>query len=322
MSLTKFSIINNITLLIGEEKSFKIPKHQFLEKNRYVRNTYALSRGNSYLEQRILILGAPNSGKKMVLEGITRDDIEFLCYNYEEIVLKNQANYLLRLSGGSQLSLIDEILDGDMDGIILVINNKTGLKETDQGVISLIEAKNIPYIIFANKQDLKSGNLINNTGAMVIPTIATKNIGINDGLSLLLEMIGQKGEEIQEPVSTPVIVNEMSPFCEVKVFLRTIQVENVKKALEKEGFSNLTITNLRFIDSSSESRETYRSYNHIHEYPEKLEMMLITQRDNIHYIREAIAAIITDDIDDEMFIKSVENVVRIRTSEKGENAID
>ncbi len=279
------------------------------------------------MQQRIFILGAPNSGKKTILKGIAHEDVEFLCYDYEEIVLKNHVDYLLRLSGGNQLSLVDEVLDGKLDGIILVINNKNGLQETDEGIISLIEEKSIPYLIFANKQDLNSGNLISNPGTLVIPTIATKSIGVNDGLNLLLGMIESRPEEGKRSMdpgkttSSTVSSGYGSKFCEIRIFVRPLVFDKVKQALEEEGFSNITVSYMRFIEKTGD-HETYRSYTHQSEYPEKVEIMTVALKDNIPYIREAVARIKTDDIDDEMIINPIENVIRIRTMEDGENAIE
>lgn len=275
------------------------------------------------MQHRIFILGAPNAGKKTVLEAISREDVEFLCYDYEEIVIKNQVDYLLRPSVGNQLSLVDEVLDEKIDGIILVINNKNGLQEPDEGIVSLIEEKGIPYIIFANKQDIKSGNIVSNPGTLVIPTIATQNIGVNDGLNLLLGMIEQpEVEQTQKSVRYESVQrNAGSKFCEVKILMRPVELENVKQTLEEEGFSNITVTYLRYIENTGE-HETYRSYTHTSEYPEKVEIMTITLRENITYIRSALTRIKTDDIDDELIINPIENVIRIRTREEGENAIE
>lgn len=277
------------------------------------------------MQHRIFILGAPNAGKKTVLKAISREDVEFLCYDYEEIVIKKQVDYLLRPSVGNQLSLVDEVLDEKIDGIILVINNKNGLQEPDKGIVSLIEEKSIPYIIFANKQDIKSGNLVSNPGTLVIPTISTQNIGVNDGLNLLLGMIEQHEpgvEQTQKSVRYESVQrNAGSKFCEVKILVRPVELENVKQALEEEGFSNITVTYLRYIENTGE-HETYRSYTHASEYPEKVEIMTVTLRENITYIRSALTRIKTADIDNELIINPIENVIRIRTREEGENAIE
>lgn len=280
----------------------------------------------------ILIIGAANSGKKTILNKLrAQEDVEFQSYDCEKIVLKDQVDYLLRLSGENQLNLINERLDKEVDGIIYVVNNRAGFTDDDQGIIDLINEKNIPHVIFANKQDLKSGNIISNTMALVIPTIATKGIGINDGLTLLLEMIESRGidqdesREINQQKSSyhPLRIDEHDPeICKVRFFLRQVEFENVKKRLESEGFGNITITNIKYVDKALEKREIYRTSSYTTQYPEKVELMLVTMKENIHYICQALASIKSEDIDDHLIISPVENVLRIRTREEGENAIE
>lgn len=280
----------------------------------------------------ILIIGATNSGKKTILNKLrAQEDVEFQSYDCEKIVLKDQVDYLLRLSGANQLNLINERLDKEVDGIIYVVNNRAGFTDDDQGIIDLINEKNIPHVIFANKQDLKSGNIISNTEALVIPTIATKGIGTNDGLTFLLEMIESGGidqeesREINQQKSSyhPLRIDEHDPeICKVRFFLRQVEFENVKKRLESEGFGNITITNIKYVDKALEKREIYRTSSYTTQYPEKVELMLVTMKENIHYICQALASIKSDDIDDHLIISPVENVIRIRTREEGENAIE
>jgi len=280
----------------------------------------------------ILIIGATNSGKKTILNKLrAQEDVEFQSYDCEKIVLKDQVDYLLRLSGENQLNLINERLDKEVDGIIYVVNNRAGFTDDDQGIIDLINEKNIPHVIFANKQDLKSGNIISNTEALVIPTIATKGIGTNDGLTFLLEMIESGGidqeesREINQQKSSyhPLRIDEHDPeICKVRFFLRQVEFENVKKRLESEGFGNITITNIKYVDKALEKREIYRTSSYTTQYPEKVELMLVTMKENIHYICQALASIKSDDIDDHLIISPVENVIRIRTREEGENAIE
>lgn len=280
----------------------------------------------------ILIIGATNSGKKTILNKLrAQEDVEFQSYDCEKIVLKDQVDYLLRLSGENQLNLINERLDKEVDGIIYVVNNRAGFTDDDQGIIDLINEKNIPHVIFANKQDLKSGNIISNTEALVIPTIATKGIGTNDGLTFLLEMIESGGidqeesREINQQKSSyhPLRIDEHDPeICKVRFFLRQVEFENVKKRLESEGFGNITITNIKYVDKALEKREIYRTSSYTTQYPEKVELMLVTMKENIHYICQALASIKSEDIDDHLIISPVENVLRIRTREEGENAIE
>lgn len=51
-------------------------------------------------------------------------------------------------------------------------------------------------------------------------------------------------------------------------------------------------------------------------------MMMITKKEEIEYVIKAIESVKTEDISEKLFISPVEDIIRIRTTEKGENAID
>lgn len=276
-------------------------------------------------DKKILIIGATNSGKKSILQHLNQEDIKFLSYTYEKIVINNQIDYLLRLSGNSQLSFIKDVLDENIEGIIVTINNKRGLTDTDQGIICKIREKNIPYIIFANKQDLKSGSLDIDSDTMVIPTIATKGIGINDGLILLLELIKKnaqfKAELIENYEKTHLRKTRTPELCELVLYFHSWEFENVKKSLEEKGFSNITCTEVEF-QARDNRHEIYREQKHHFELQNKIEMMMIIKKEDIKYVKDAIENIKTKDIDNYMIISPIKNVLRIRTQEEGEEAID
>ena len=68
--------------------------------------------------------------------------------------------------------------------------------------------------------------------------------------------------------------------------------------------------------------ETYRCSTYELELPPKVEMMMIIKRDEIEYAIQALEAVKTDDVSEKLFISPVEDVIRIRTTERGENAVD
>lgn len=84
-----------------------------------------------------------------------------------------------------------EILTQGLDGAIVVIDSSRGLTSTDQNIIKRLNTNQIPYVVFANKQDIVSDDLdFNGINAPIIPTIAREGEGVGDGLNLLLTLIG------------------------------------------------------------------------------------------------------------------------------------
>ncbi len=84
-----------------------------------------------------------------------------------------------------------EILSQGLDGAIVVIDSSRGLTATDENIIKRLNDNQIPYVVFANKQDMILEELdLDGIDAPIIPTIAMKGEGVEDGFNLLLTLIG------------------------------------------------------------------------------------------------------------------------------------
>ena len=135
----------------------------------------------------ILIIGPPNSGKKTAMSHINRENTEIKSSSYEIAIINNQKNYLFSIKSGEIYKSFEESIllfnNGQIvDGIIILIDNSKGFKEIDNDIVSKVVSKNIPHVIFSNKQDLSNKALnVNSKDSMIIPTIATEGIGLQDG---------------------------------------------------------------------------------------------------------------------------------------------
>ncbi len=318
---------------------------------------------------KILILGASGSGKTTALKHINNDEnISIILFDYGKATIGETTTYLFSSPGIEGFRSINEILSPDVDGIIIVIDSTIGTTETDKEIMNIIHKKHIPYVIFANKQDLSSSNLQIDFDALIMPTIATEGIGINDGLKMLLKLIGnnvkpdttQKNtttksissseyieperefkdiiksiksagkQNSQKPDFRDIIKNfkplpnkdvKMAEICKLKILMHPIELENVKKVLENSGFSNITVIEVRYVDNQY-NKETYRASRYNIYIPQKVQVNMIIKREDVKYVIQAIESIKTEDIIDDIFISPIENVVRIRTEEKGEEAIE
>lgn len=318
---------------------------------------------------KILILGASGSGKTTALKHISNDEnISILSFDYGKATIGETTTYLFSSPGIEGFRSINEILSPDVDGIIVVIDGTIGTTETDKEIMNFIHKKHIPYVIFANKQDLCSSNLQIDFDALIMPTIAIEGIGINDGLKMLLKLIGnnvkqdttQKNtttksissseyieperefkdiiksiksagkQNSQKPDFRDIIKNfkplpnkdvKMAEICKLKILMHPIELENVKKVLENSGFSNITVIEVKYVDNQY-NKETYRASRYNIYIPQKVQVNMIIKREDVKYVIQAIESIKTEDIIDDIFISPIENVVRIRTEEKGEEAIE
>ena len=140
---------------------------------------------------KILVLGASGSGKTTALKHINNDEnVLISSFDYGKATIGKDTTYLFSSPGIEGFKFINDIISTDVNGVIIFIDNSIGATETDEEIINFISNKQIPYVIFANKQDLNNSKLKTNSDAMIIPTIAAEGIGINDGLRMLLKLAG------------------------------------------------------------------------------------------------------------------------------------
>ena len=104
--------------------------------------------------------------------------------------------------------------------------------------------------------------------------------------------------------------------------MHPIELDGVKKTLEKCGFSNITVAEVRCATTEACSTETYRADHHSIDLKPKFELAMVVKREDLKYVVRAIKTVKTEDIDDSIFISPVERVLRVRTREEGEEAID
>lgn len=304
--------------------------------------------------KKILFLGASGSGKITALEHINNNEnVYILSFDYGKAVISNDTTYLFSSPGIEGFKFTQDVLTDDIDGIIIVIDNAKGITETDAEIINFIDAKDIPYIIFANKQDLSTSNLKIDFDALIIPTIATEGIGINDGLKMLLKLTesakkqGEKPKEVKDTIEDIKSANniknnerpdfrniikkikpvneqdvEKAEICKLKLFMHPIELENVKNALEEVGFSNITIIEVGYVDNPAIKKESYRGSNYNITLPQRIEINMMIKREDAQYVIQTIETIKTEDIYENIFISPIENVIRIRTEEMGEEAIE
>ena len=303
--------------------------------------------------KRIIILGTPGSGKTTALKHINNsENTDISLFDYEKVTIGEETSYLFSSPDIEGFKFIQDILTKDIDGIIVVIDNTKGIQQTDSEIINFMDEKQIPYIIFANKQDLSCHILNIDFDVIVTPTIATEGIGVKDGLKMLLKLIENTKRDMKPKRKFKDIINDINSsksmkdvkkqdfrsivkkikpthekniekanMCRLRIFMHPIELENVKNALEKAGFANITIVEVSYMDKHP-IKEIYRGNNHNNILPPRAQINMIIKREDVKYVIRAIESIKTEDILDEIFISPVENAIRVRTGEKGEEAVE
>lgn len=152
---------------------------------------------NRSKETKIVIMGSYNSGKTTTLENICEKmtKVEYngttISLDYGNIMINGKKVHLFSTPGQERFKFMREILSHGLDGAIVVIDSSKGLTSTDKNIINRLNDNNIPYVIFANKQDIGCEELDFDgiTNLPIIPTIARDGEGVKDGLNLLLEIM-------------------------------------------------------------------------------------------------------------------------------------
>jgi len=150
-------------------------------------------------ETKIVILGSADSGKTTTIENLlNRKDekvtrIEHkgttVALDYGNTMIDGEKIHIFASPGQERFKFMREILSNGMSGAIVVIDSSVGITSTDQNIIQRLNNSTVPYVIYANKQDLAPGNFEEIRNIPVIPTIATTGEGIHQGLEVLLELI-------------------------------------------------------------------------------------------------------------------------------------
>jgi small GTP-binding protein len=149
-------------------------------------------------ELKIVVLGSYNSGKTTTLENICqkKTKIEYkgttIALDYGNIVIDGEKIHIFGSPGQERFEFMREILSKGLDGAIVVIDSSKGISTVDEAIINKLNSQDIPYVLFANKQDISTSavehHLIKHD-TPIIPTVATSGHGVSEGLSTLLKMV-------------------------------------------------------------------------------------------------------------------------------------
>jgi len=109
----------------------------------------------------------------------------------------------------------------------------------------------------------------------------------------------------------------------IEAIIKPFKLDDVKEALNKIGVQGMTITEVKGYGRQKGHKEIYRGAEYVVDFIPKVKIELIVDDDHAEKIADAIInAARTGQIGDgKIFILPVEEVVRIRTGEKGGSAI-
>lgn len=109
----------------------------------------------------------------------------------------------------------------------------------------------------------------------------------------------------------------------VEAIIKPFKLDEVKEALNEIGIQGITVSEVKGFGRQKGHTELYRGAEYVVDFIPKIKMEIIVADDIAGKVVEAIEqAAKTGRIGDgKIFVTSVEEVVRIRTGERGEDAL-
>jgi nitrogen regulatory protein P-II 1 len=109
----------------------------------------------------------------------------------------------------------------------------------------------------------------------------------------------------------------------IEAIIRPFKLDEVKIALVNAGIVGMTVSEVRGFGRQKGQTERYRGSEYTVEFLQKLKVEIVVENDQVDMVVDKIiAASRTGEIGDgKIFISPVEQIVRIRTGEKNQEAI-
>lgn len=109
----------------------------------------------------------------------------------------------------------------------------------------------------------------------------------------------------------------------IEAIIKPFKLDDVKDALNHLGVKGMTITEVKGYGRQKGHKEIYRGAEYVIDFIPKVKLELIVSNDQVQEIVEVIRkAALTGKIGDgKIFVLPVEEVIRVRTGETGEDAI-
>jgi nitrogen regulatory protein P-II 1 len=109
----------------------------------------------------------------------------------------------------------------------------------------------------------------------------------------------------------------------VEAIIKPHRIDEVKDRLREVGVSGMTITDVKGFGRTGGKREVYRGSSYVVDFVPKVRLEILVKDEMFGDVVGAVlAAARTGKIGDgKIFITTVDEVIRIRTSERGEDAL-
>jgi len=109
----------------------------------------------------------------------------------------------------------------------------------------------------------------------------------------------------------------------IEALIKPFKLDDVKEALQEAGLQGITITEARGFGRQKGHTEQYRGAEYVVDFLPKIKIEVVAEDAMVDQIVDAIvrAAYSGKIGDGKIFVMPIEDVIRIRTSERGSDAI-
>jgi nitrogen regulatory protein P-II 1 len=116
---------------------------------------------------------------------------------------------------------------------------------------------------------------------------------------------------------------EHHPMKKIEAIIKPFKLDDVKEALHEVGIKGITVTEAKGFGRQKGHTELYRGAEYVVDFLPKVKLEIVLEDNQVERAVEAIQqAARTGRIGDgKIFVTSVEEVIRIRTGERGPDAL-
>jgi nitrogen regulatory protein P-II 1 len=109
----------------------------------------------------------------------------------------------------------------------------------------------------------------------------------------------------------------------VEAIIKPFKLDEVKESLSEIGVHGMTVTEVKGFGRTGGKKEVYRGSAYVVDFVPKVKLEIIVPEESVRQVINAITeAAKTGRIGDgKIFVSSVDEIIRIRTGESGEDAI-
>jgi nitrogen regulatory protein P-II 1 len=119
------------------------------------------------------------------------------------------------------------------------------------------------------------------------------------------------------------MAEEARPVKKIEAIIKPFKLDEVKEALQEAGVQGLSVIEVKGFGRQKGHTELYRGAEYVVDFLPKVKIEVVLPDAQVEAAIEAIiAAAKTDKIGDgKIFVSTIEQAIRIRTGESGEDAL-